>query len=111
MITNTQSAFIFSCMKRGDYLPFAVSNMREEFSDTARADVAVGCVAIPDALGDATDSGDETGGGIEPSVSAIICAWCPDFNPRDPSNRGASHTICPACKARLDAELDAEEGK
>ena len=32
---------------------------------------------------------------------AAICAWCPGFNPRDPANRGVSHTMCAACFARL----------
>lgn len=27
----------------------------------------------------------------------VICAWCPDFNPRDPNNVGASHGMCAKC--------------
>jgi hypothetical protein len=38
-----------------------------------------------------------------------ICCWCPTFDPKAPENRGASHTICPTCAARLHAELDARE--
>ena len=40
-----------------------------------------------------------------------ICAWHPGFNPRDPANRGASHTCCPACEARLMAQMDALEAQ
>lgn len=40
-----------------------------------------------------------------------ICAWCPSFDPHDPANAGASHTICPACQARLNAACDAAEAE
>lgn len=30
----------------------------------------------------------------------VICAWCPDFDPLSPSNKGASHGMCPACAAK-----------
>jgi hypothetical protein len=30
-----------------------------------------------------------------------ICAWCPDFDPTAPGNTHATHTICPACFARV----------
>jgi hypothetical protein len=36
----------------------------------------------------------------------VICAWCPDFDRTDPRNRGASHTICPACLAKVTADLE-----
>lgn len=42
----------------------------------------------------------------------MICAWCPDFDPKDPANKEASHGMCPACEARWNAEvatLEAEE--
>jgi len=32
-----------------------------------------------------------------------ICAWCPDFDPTDPINSGATHTICPDCAQRVRA--------
>jgi len=33
--------------------------------------------------------------------SPVICAWCPDFDPkRNPA--GASHGICAACRDRMD---------
>ena len=35
----------------------------------------------------------------------MICAWCPDFKPNALKNRGVSHGICPACIAKLDAQL------
>jgi hypothetical protein len=38
-----------------------------------------------------------------------ICCWCPTFDPTALANRGASHTICPTCAARVHAELDALE--
>jgi hypothetical protein len=34
----------------------------------------------------------------------VVCAWCPDFNPADPANAGASHGICPDCAARVAPE-------
>lgn len=40
-----------------------------------------------------------------------ICAWCPSFDPHDPANAGTSHTICPSCQARLEAECDAAEAE
>lgn len=33
-----------------------------------------------------------------------ICAWCPDFDPRDTQNDNVSHGICPTCYARVFAE-------
>jgi hypothetical protein len=33
-----------------------------------------------------------------------ICAWCPTFDRTDPKHKGASHGICPACRAKLEAE-------
>jgi hypothetical protein len=47
-----------------------------------------------------------------PSSLPHICAWCPDFDPKDLKNAGASHGICPSCAARWKAEaaqLQAEE--
>jgi hypothetical protein len=38
-----------------------------------------------------------------------ICCYCPGWNPRDPANKGASHSICPTCLRRVHAELDALE--
>lgn len=40
-----------------------------------------------------------------PRPLAIVCAWCPDFDPRAPINAVASHGICPACAVRALAEL------
>jgi hypothetical protein len=31
-----------------------------------------------------------------------ICAYCPDFDPTAPQNRGASHGICARCQQRFD---------
>lgn len=45
------------------------------------------------------------------SEPAIVCAYCPGFNPRDKSNRNASHGICSTCLAREMAKLDALEAK
>jgi len=28
------------------------------------------------------------------------CAWCPDYDPTDPTNAGASHGICESCVAK-----------
>jgi hypothetical protein len=41
--------------------------------------------------------------GTTPTLTTI-CAWCPTFNPKDPRNRDASHTICPTCIKRVDKE-------
>lgn len=32
-----------------------------------------------------------------------ICAWCPDFEPFHPRNKGASHSMCAVCVARYEA--------
>jgi len=37
----------------------------------------------------------------------LICPWCPGFDPRQ--SRGASHVMCAACKAKLDAAIAAKE--
>lgn len=42
---------------------------------------------------------------VEP-VLLVICAWCPDFDPKDPRNANASHGICPTCAARVHAAWD-----
>lgn len=39
----------------------------------------------------------------------FICAWHPGFDPTDPANKGASHGICPACLAKVNADLDRRE--
>lgn len=31
----------------------------------------------------------------------LICAWCPDFDKKDPKNAGASHGLCPNCAAKV----------
>jgi hypothetical protein len=41
----------------------------------------------------------------EAVAAVVLCAWCVDFNPRDPRNRGASHGICPTCFSRMEREL------
>jgi hypothetical protein len=77
MITNSASQFIFAAMKRGDYLPFAERNAREEFS-----------------------------------CPITVCAWCPDAKERTRlamianGGRAVSHGMCPACSAKLNAEMD-----
>jgi hypothetical protein len=38
----------------------------------------------------------------------VICAWCPGFNPKDASNRGASHGICSSCAAKIKKEMEDE---
>jgi len=40
-------------------------------------------------------------------VPPVICAWCPDFDPTAPANRGVSHGMCAVCSAKLHAEMDA----
>lgn len=40
-----------------------------------------------------------------------ICAWCPNFDPKDPANIGKSHGMCSACSARLHAEMDLHGGE
>lgn len=40
-----------------------------------------------------------------------ICAWCRDFNPDDPANRGRSHVMCPACASALMAQAAADLAK
>lgn len=42
----------------------------------------------------------------EDATPKVICAWCPNFNPRDPANAEASHTICPACQAKMAAQAE-----
>lgn len=37
---------------------------------------------------------------IVPAPPAVICAWCPDFNPAT-QPPGLSHGICPTCAAQL----------
>jgi hypothetical protein len=32
----------------------------------------------------------------------VICAWCPDFDPTDPRNQGATHGICPTCQTKFE---------
>ena len=39
----------------------------------------------------------------------VICAWCADFNPRDPINAHATHGLCGTCADRLRADMDALE--
>ncbi len=41
------------------------------------------------------------------ATTRTICAYCPDFDPRDPVHCGASHGICAACEAKLHAQMDA----
>lgn len=36
-------------------------------------------------------------------VSKVVCAWCPDFKPTDEANRDATHGMCSACKAKMEA--------
>jgi hypothetical protein len=36
-----------------------------------------------------------------PAARPIVCAWCPDFDPRNPAHRGASHGICAPCAIKL----------
>lgn len=38
-----------------------------------------------------------------------VCPWCPEFDPCDPAIAGASHGLCDACAARLNAEVDRRE--
>lgn len=45
-----------------------------------------------------------------PPPLAVICAWCPAFDPTTQAP-GLSHGICPTCTARLEAELDAREAQ
>lgn len=33
----------------------------------------------------------------------LVCSWCPTFDKTDPANLHASHGICPACIARVEA--------
>lgn len=40
-----------------------------------------------------------------------ICAWCPDFDPSDPRNAGASHGLCLPCRLRMNAECDRVEAE
>jgi hypothetical protein len=42
----------------------------------------------------------------EVAVGALrrICAYCVDFNPTLPSNKGATHIICQSCQRRLLAQ-------
>ncbi len=42
---------------------------------------------------------------MTPEPLRVICPWCPDWDRTDPRNAGASHTICPACQAKIDAQL------
>lgn len=39
-----------------------------------------------------------------------VCAWCPDHVEQTTSARAhsfdVSHTMCPACEARMNAEMD-----
>ena len=48
-------------------------------------------------------------------VYRVICAWCgrlqrvlEDKRPATGAEHLISHTICPACKKRIEAELDQE---
>lgn len=38
----------------------------------------------------------------------VTCAWCPDFDGRQSSHRGASHGMCASCAALFDAAIDAD---
>jgi hypothetical protein len=43
---------------------------------------------------------------VEPVASqvdelVVICAWCPDFDPKDQRNANATHGICAKCAARF----------
>jgi hypothetical protein len=52
---------------------------------------------------------------MTPQPLRVICGWCP--NPRERTATAVaagytvSHGMCPACKAKQDAELDALEHK
>jgi hypothetical protein len=66
--------------------------------DLALAHAFAGEISLRAAIARKTDS--------EPPHT--VCAWCPDFKP-DPEVAGVSHGLCPACEARLNAELDRRE--
>jgi hypothetical protein len=34
-----------------------------------------------------------------------ICAWCPDFEPLHPRNKGASHGLCTSCRELMEREI------
>jgi hypothetical protein len=107
MITDRDSAFIFAAMKRGDYLPFAERNMREEFSSTEHAQAEKRRYDSRQARGAADPEAQRNRTEVQ-VLSAPplrqICAWCPTFDKHDPANKGASHTICPACAKRMEEQ-------
>lgn len=43
---------------------------------------------------------------VEAVAPAILCPWCPGWNPRDLVNRGHSHAMCATCRAKIHAQLD-----
>jgi hypothetical protein len=38
------------------------------------------------------------------AAPTTVCAWCPDFDRTDPSNKGVSHGICPTCAAKMNSQ-------
>jgi hypothetical protein len=54
----------------------------------------------PAVLARLTDSRPPTEVAAPPPLRRV-CAWCVDFDPRAPGNKGATHTICPDCQSRL----------
>lgn len=41
-------------------------------------------------------------------VPAVLCPWCPGFDPTALANKGASHRICARCQARLMPVVDVQ---
>ena len=58
------------------------------------------------------DSGSDRGWGLSGTL-ASVCAWCPDAAEQTADARAhgyeVTHSLCEACKRRMDAEMDAIE--
>ena len=74
VLTNQADAMIFAAMKRGDYLPFAERNMREEFPIPQKP-LAWVCGWCPDA---------------REKTEALIAA-----------GKRVTTGICPACEEKM----------
>lgn len=40
-----------------------------------------------------------------PIAMRRICSWCVEFDPTDPANAGATHTMCPPCQQRMHTSM------
>jgi hypothetical protein len=88
-------AIIFRAMKSVDYFAFALDNARREFPQMI------------------AQQAERLRNGAPPNMPrdlVKICAWCKDEHEQTAAARAqgfdVSHTMCPACSARMNAGMD-----